>query len=99
MINLTASFTVRADRTSEFEAAVAQARPAMLADVGCLRYDLQRVSKSETEYVLLEAYDSGEALQRHGQLDAFRELGDALKDVLAGAPVITILKPVGEQQA
>ena len=97
MINVTATFTVLEGRAAEFEAAVAAARPGMLADSGCLRYDLQRVSRSESSYVLLEAYDSSEAIRRHGELDAFRVFGAAIKDLLAEEPVVSILKPVGEQ--
>ena len=97
MINVTATFTVLEGRAAEFEAAIADARTGMLADPGCLRYDLQRVSRSETGYVLLETYDSSEAIRRHGELDAFRVLSKALKDLLAEEPIVAILKPVGEQ--
>ena len=99
MINVTAQFTVREDRTEDFEKAIAEARPHMLADEGCLRYDLQQVHKSDTEYVLLEAYDSGDALRRHGELPAFKDMGRALADLLAAEPVVTVMKPVGEQIA
>lgn len=97
MINVTAQFTVREDKIAEFELAIAEARPHMLADEGCLRYDLQRVNKSENEYVLLEAYDSGDAIRRHGELDAFKDMGRALADLVAAEPVVTVMKPVGEQ--
>jgi len=99
MINVTAAMTVREGCAQEFEQAIAEARPHMLADEGCLRYDLQRVNRSETDYVLLEAYDSGDAIRRHGELEAFKELGRRLEPLLAATPVITVLKPVGEQVA
>ena len=99
MINVTATFAVLEGKAAPFEAAIAAARPGMLADPGCLRYDLQRVSGSEIGYVLLEAYDSGEAIRRHGELEAFRALGAALKPLLAAEPIVAVLKPVGEQTA
>lgn len=97
MINVTATVSVREDRTTEFEAAVAAARPGMLADSGCLRWDLQRVSRSTTDYVLLETYADGEALKRHGSAPEFAAFGEALKDLVTGPPTITVLKPVGAQ--
>lgn len=97
MINVTAAVTVREDRTTEFEAAVAEARPGMLADAGCLRWDLQRVSRSTTDYVLLEVYADGDALNRHAAAPEFAAFSDRLKDLVTGPPTITVLKPVGSQ--
>lgn len=97
MINVTAAVTVREDRTAEFEAAVAAARPGMLADPGCTRWDLQRVSRSEVDYVLLEEYADGDALRRHGSSPEFAAFGEVLQDLVAGAPVLSVLRPVGEQ--
>ncbi|RLV55356.1 antibiotic biosynthesis monooxygenase [Aeromicrobium phragmitis] len=97
MINVTATFSVREGQNEAFEQAVAAARPHMLADEGCLRYDLQRVGRSTSDYVLLETYDSAEAIRRHGELEAFAALNREVEDLLAAEPVITVLKPVGEQ--
>jgi len=99
MINVTAAVSVREDRTEQFEQAVAAARPGMLADEGCLRWDLQRVSGSQTDYVLLEAYADGDALRRHGSSAEFAAFGETLKGLVTGAPTIVVLKPVGEQNA
>ncbi|MBA4608024.1 antibiotic biosynthesis monooxygenase [Aeromicrobium sp. Marseille-Q0843] len=97
MINVTAAVTVREDRTAEFEQAVAAARPGMLVDEGCTRWDLQRVSGSEVDYVLIEEYADGDALRRHGSSAEFATFGEVLKDLVAGPPVISVLRPVGEQ--
>lgn len=99
MINVTAAVSVREDKTTEFEAAVAEARPGMLADPGCLRWDLQRVSRSTTDYVLLEAYADGDALKRHGAAPEFAAFGEVLKDLISAPPTITVLKPVGTQSS
>lgn len=97
MINVIASLAVREGQTAAFESAVAAARPGMLADPGCLRYDLQRATRGETDYVLLEAYDSGEAIRRHRELQAYRDLGEAVSGLLSAEPVVTVLEPVGDQ--
>ena len=97
MINVTASLEVHEDKSAEFEQLVADAHPGMLADPGCLRYDLQRVSGQPGQYVLLEAYVDGEAIRRHGESEEFKAFGAALADIVVGAPTITVLKPVGQQ--
>lgn len=97
MINVIARISVKPESTDAFEAAVATARPAFLADSGCLRYDLQRVAKSEGDYVFLEAYDSKEALARHGAMDEFAAFGKASADLVLGPPEVTVLRPVGDQ--
>ena len=97
MINVTAAFTVKEGRSEEFEALVASVRGTYLADEGCLRFDLQRDRKVETEYVLLEAYDSIDALRRHGAMPRFAEFGAAAADLLVGEPRVSLLVPVGDQ--
>ncbi|MTD59382.1 putative quinol monooxygenase [Amycolatopsis pithecellobii] len=97
MINVIAALSVREGQTAAFESAVAKARPEMLADRGCLRYDLQRSSERESDYVLLEAYDSSEAIRRHRELRAYREFGEVVGSLLTAEPVIWVLEPVGDQ--
>ena len=97
MINVVATVKVREESTAEFEQIVAGFRPRMLADSGCLRYDLQRVQNAPGTYVLLESYDSSEALQRHGASAEFTEFGAAIGAFLLGKPELTFLDPVGEQ--
>lgn len=97
MLNVIATITVHEGRGPELEEAVARLRPAMLADEGCLRWDLQQEGRSGTRYWLIEAYASGDALRAHGESDAFRELGQALEGLVDGPPVVTVLRPVGEQ--
>jgi len=97
MINVTATITVRPGAGAALEEAVAAARAEVLQNPRCLRYDLQRRRRSETEYVMLEAWDSPEALKEHGASEAFGRLGAALAELVVGAPVVTVLEPVGEQ--
>lgn len=99
MINVIATLTVRPGQGEALEQAMASARARTLENPECLRYDLQRVRRSETEYVMLEAWSSPEALRAHGASEAFAELGATLATVVAGQPVITVLEPVGGQVA
>jgi quinol monooxygenase YgiN len=97
MINVIARISVKPESTDAFEAAVATARTAFLADSGCLRYDLQRVAKSEGDYVFIEAYDSKDALRRHGEMAEFAAMGEATKTFVTGPPQVTVTSPVGDQ--
>lgn len=97
MINVIARVAVKDGSAQEFEAAAAAVRPAFLSDSGCLRFDLQRQIKVEGGYVLLESYDSEEALRRHSQMEEFAAFGAAMADLIEGKPEITLLSPVGEQ--
>ena len=97
MLNVIATISVKPECTDEFEAAVATAREAFLADEGCLRYDLQRVAKSEGDYVFIEAYDSKDALRRHGAMEEFAAMGQATKTFVQGPPEVTVMTPVGDQ--
>lgn len=97
MFNVIATISVKPECTEDFEAAVATARAAFLTDKGCLRYDLQRVAKSEGDYVFIEAYDSKDALRRHGEMAEFAAMGEATKTYVTGPPRVTVTSPVGDQ--
>ncbi|TNM36529.1 antibiotic biosynthesis monooxygenase [Nocardioides albidus] len=98
-INVVAALTVRAGRSAEFEAAVARARAQVIQNPDCHRYDLQRVRRSEVDYVMLECWESPAALREHGSSEAFAAFGAELADVVAGPPVVTVYEPVGDQVA
>lgn len=96
-INASVSFTINEGTNEQFEKAFADTRAAFLADEGCLRYDLQKVRGSEVEYVLLETYESDEAIERHNANPELRTLGRGLKGSLKSGPHILILEAAGDQ--
>jgi heme-degrading monooxygenase HmoA len=62
MIERHVTFTVLADKTSDFEKLfVAEYRPAMAAMPGFLRVDLLRLSDQATQYQMLIRFESAEA--------------------------------------
>lgn len=97
MINVVAKFAVVSGSEQTFEDTISEFRGKYMADPGCLRFDLQKHAKAEGAYVLLETYDSGDALRRHGESDDYREFSARMKDLLAQKPEVDILRPVGEQ--
>ena len=97
MINVVAVIAVQDGKGAELERLFAEARPGVLAEQGCRRYDLQRKRRSETEYVVLEAWSSTSALRVHGESEAFAVFAKALGGLVASAPLISVYDPVGEQ--
>lgn len=99
MINVTAAITVKPGQGPALEAAFAAARPETLQEPGCLRYDLQRLRRSDDRYLVLEAWESPAALKEHGSTERFAEFGRSLAEIVASAPDVTVYEPVGEQVA
>lgn len=97
MINVIATLTVRPGHGERLEQVMSAARAQTLPKPGCLRYDLQRQRRSETGYVMLEAWESTAALREHGASESFARLGAELAEIVEGAPTVTVLEPLGEQ--
>lgn len=96
-INVVASLTIKPGSQAEFEAAVAAARTQVIQNPACDRYDLQRVRRSEVDYVMLEAWESTAALKEHGSSEAFKNFGAAVAGIVAGPPSVVVHEPVGDQ--
>jgi quinol monooxygenase YgiN len=62
-------------------------------DDGCLLYALQLDPRDESRVFMIEKWESGEALGKHGAADHIKVLGTS--DALAGAPKVTVLKQAG----
>lgn len=97
MINVIAAITVRPGHGPAFEEAVAGARARVLANPACLRYDLQRVRRSEGEYLMLEAWESPADLKEHGASEVFAEFGRTVAGLVSSPPKVTVYEPVGDQ--
>ena len=59
-----------------------------------LAYILNEDSADENVLWMYEEYTSHEALAAHGQSEAMKELGMALRPLAGGRPEITVLNPV-----
>ena len=59
-----------------------------------LAYILNEDSADENVLWMYEEYTSQEALAAHGQSEAMKELGMALRPLAGGRPEITVLNPV-----
>lgn len=73
---------VKEGREGEFQDLVGQLSAASLEnEPGCLQYDLCKTTVHEN-YVILEKYESQEALDEHRQATYFKELGGLLRDCI-----------------
>lgn len=82
------------------EAALRQAIPAVHGEPGCLLYSLHRKTGTTGHFVMVEKWESVEALGVHSKAAALRELGAALADALAAPLDVAVLEPLpaGEAQ-
>lgn len=95
MIGITAKLPIQDGKQAEFE----QVFKGLMAKVnanepGCTMYQLYKAKGSDTEYVVMETYESQEALEAHGKTEYFIAAQPALGGCLAGAPTIEVYEIV-----
>ena len=71
--------------------AILAAVPAVHAEPGCELYALH---EADGEFVLVERWESADALRVHGRAEALTTLGGQLAGKVAGAPDVKRLTPV-----
>jgi quinol monooxygenase YgiN len=96
MLTIVATLPIQEGKTGEFEKVFAELTEKVLAsEPGCTRYELCRSTVNPTTYVVVENYADQAALDHHGKTPYFMEAFGKFGGLLAGAPKIEILKPVG----
>lgn len=95
MIGVIAKMTVADGKQEAFETAAKELEAQVQAsEPGCTTYVLYKEKGSETDYVFMEQYVSGDALKAHGQTDYFKAAFDKMGPCLATKPVIHYLNKV-----
>jgi quinol monooxygenase YgiN len=93
-IAVIAKLNVAAGKEQEFEKAMLDLAAAVRAnEPGNKLYTLCK--DKEGKYLMLELYDSAEALAAHGQSEHFKAAGKSFAGVMAGAPEIQRLEVIG----
>jgi quinol monooxygenase YgiN len=93
-IAVIATLNVAAGKETEFEAAMlGLAAEVRSNEPGNKLYTL--VKDDAGTYIVMELYDSEEALAAHGKSDHFRAAGAKLGAVMAGAPDIKRMEVIG----
>jgi quinol monooxygenase YgiN len=88
-IGVVATLKIQPGKESEFEAVFGALQEQVRAnEPGCLMYDLFKSKAEEATYVVMEKYESEDALKAHGKTEYFRAAGPKLGGVLGGAPKV-----------
>jgi quinol monooxygenase YgiN len=93
-IAVIAKLNVAEGKEAEFEKTMLELAAQVRAnETGNQLYTLCK--DSQGKYLVMEIYDSAEALTAHGQSDHFKEAGTKFAGVMAGRPEIERLDVVG----
>ena len=92
-----ATITPQPEHADAVREAVLTAIPQVHDEPGCLRYALHE--GQDGRLVMIEQWESPEALAAHGKAEPFTTLSRALEGKLAGTPELQVLTavPAGDQ--
>ncbi|CAB4884698.1 unannotated protein [freshwater metagenome] len=91
-IRLVVSVETKAGLGERQVQAFAELAPLVRAESGCLQYDLHRVVGTEDEFVILEHWESAEALAGHDDAPHMVEADAANKQFRAGPARVLIIE-------
>ena len=86
-----ATITPQPDHVEAVREAILAAVPKVHEEPGC---ELYAVHEGRGHFVMVERWESAEALKAHGTAEALTTLGGQLAGKLTGAPVVTRLTAV-----
>jgi len=72
---------------------------AVHTEPGCLKYALHRKAGTAGHFVMIEKWESAEALRVHGKAAALREAGPVLAEALEAAPEVLVFEPLPAGEA
>jgi quinol monooxygenase YgiN len=86
-----ATIIPKPDQVDAVREALLAAVPSVHAEPGCERYALH---EGDGQFVMVESWESADALRVHGKAEALTTLGAQLADKLAAAPEVRRLSAV-----
>lgn len=86
-----ATITPKADQVDAVREAILTAVPRVHGEPGC---ELYAMHEGDGSFVMVERWESSEALKAHGRAEALATLGGAIADKLAAPPDVRRLAPV-----
>jgi quinol monooxygenase YgiN len=90
-----AKIPAKPGKRDELVAALQAALDNAEGEADTLKYILHEDASDPDVVWFYELYTNQEALVAHGTSDAFKAIGASLRDLAAGRPELTMLKPVG----
>lgn len=87
---------VRAGKEEDVEQAFRDVMPPTHQEPGCKRYALHRGIDDRQTFVMIERWQSREALNDHLQTSHVQTLFGRLDDALEGPPELLILEPLSD---
>ena len=94
MIGIIATMKIKEGVNKEFEEVASRLKDAVTKnEPGVVYYDWYK-GEDDSSYVVLERYESQEALDAHGQTEHMKSIGGEMGQYMAGSPEVTILKSI-----
>jgi quinol monooxygenase YgiN len=91
MISVIAKLPLQEGKADEFTEAFKEIAVGVATEPGNHLYSLNFSKKEPDVAIIMERYDDKEALGAHSESDHYKAFGPKIKDLLAGAPDVSIM--------
>jgi quinol monooxygenase YgiN len=90
MLVVIAHLQAKPGKSVQLIAACQPAIESAQAESGCISYTLTQQTASENDFIFVEEWQDVDALRQHMGTPAQGELGQALPDLVASAPIVRV---------